>query len=527
MYDPLASGVINANQDICYSTLPDPLSFTILPSGADGNYTYSWQESVDNQQWTNIPQTDSITYQPPILNESRYYRTLVSSDFGCGTVGTSSIMVNVYDEFITGSISLTDTICYNTDANIINTINSPSGGHTPYSYVWSYSTDSGNWINIPGNNAPSYNPSLLTDTTYFRVNYISNSGCGELFSNTSQVIVLPIVVPGNIVDGQFYIYDSIADPIYMDTLSYGGDNNFSYQWEFSNDSINWNEVLGADTQFMTPGFMNLSTFYRLKVSSTYSSNCINRFSNVIDIHVYDPLASGVINANQDICYSTLPDPLSFTILPSGADGNYTYSWQESVDNQQWTNIPQTDSITYQPPILNESRYYRTLVSSDFGCGTVETSSLLIDVNDQFFQGSILNNDTICYLQDPDLLSFDINPSGGNFNSSNLYNYQWQVDNGSWNNILNANDSIYQPLNLNDSTSYRLKVSSDCMSDYTNEIYIIVNPLPDTLITGQMLVCENQLDVSYSVMSPNNDYRYQWINSDGQFVGTNESQGFID
>ena len=104
-----------------------------MPSGADGNYTYSWQESVDNQQWTNIPQTDSITYQPPILNESRYYRTLVSSDFGCGTVETSSIMVNVYDEFITGSISLTDTICYNTDANIINTINSPSGGHTPYS----------------------------------------------------------------------------------------------------------------------------------------------------------------------------------------------------------------------------------------------------------------------------------------------------------------------------------------------------------------------------------------------------------
>ena len=71
----------------------------------------------------------------------------------------------------------------------------------------------------------------------------------------------------------------------MDTLSYGGDNNFSYQWEFSNDSINWNEVLGADTTVYSPGFMNLSTFYRLKVSSTYSSNCINRFSNVIDIHV--------------------------------------------------------------------------------------------------------------------------------------------------------------------------------------------------------------------------------------------------
>ena len=528
VYDPLNSGVISTSQDICFSTQPDPLSFSTLPSGADGNYTYQWQESIDNTIWSNISSTDSTVYQPSVLDSTRYYRTLITSDFGCGTVDASSLMINVYNEFITGSINVTDTICYNTDANSVFTINPPTGGNTPYSYEWSYSNDNINWTNIFGNNSPSYNPFLLTDTTYYRVKYISNFGCGELFSNISQVIVLPIVVPGNIVDDQFLCFDSIADPLFMDTLSYGGDNNFSYQWESSLDGNIWNTIIGADTTTYEPGFMNLSTFYRLKVASTYLPNCIDRYSNAIDVHVYDPLNSGVISTSQDICFSTQPDPLSFSTLPSGADGNYTYQWQESIDNTIWSNISFTDSTVYQPPVLDSTRYFRTLVISDFGCGTVNALSLMIDVNAEFNTGTIINNDTVCYLEDPELLLFNTNPSGGNFNNSILYSYQWQSNNnGSWNNILNANDTLFQPLNLNDSTSYRIYVSSDCMADYANEVYIIVNPLPDTtLITGQMLVCENQLDVNYSVLSPNSNYRYEWVNSDGQFVGTNESQNIL-
>jgi hypothetical protein len=76
-------------------------------------------------------------------------------------------------------------------------------GNNPYSYEWTYSNDNINWTIIAGNNSPSYNPSLLTDTTYYKVNYISNSGCGQLSSNISQVIVLPIVVAGNIENDQF------------------------------------------------------------------------------------------------------------------------------------------------------------------------------------------------------------------------------------------------------------------------------------------------------------------------------------
>ena len=185
----------------------------------------------------------------------------------------------------------------------------------------------------------------------------------------------------------------------------------------------------------------------------------------------------------------------------------------------------SDSITYQPSILDSTRYYRSTVISDFGCGSVYTSSLMINVNAEFNSGLILQNDTICFLQDPELLEFINNPSGGNFNNSNVYNYQWQSnDNGIWNNINSANNNSYQALDLSDSTYFRIEVSSDCQVDLSNEVFIVVNPLPDTTtIIGQMLVCRDQLDVIYSLASLSSQYRYLWECIDANIIGTNESQ----
>ena len=153
---------------------------------------------------------------------------------------------------------------------------------------------------------------------------------------------------------------------------------------------------------------------------------------------------------------------------------------------------------------------------------------MINVNNDLNPGILNENDTICFLEDPNLIVFTSIPTGGNLNNSTQYDYQWQSnDNGIWNNIFNANDSFYQPQNLNDSTYFRVSVTSDCKVDLSSEVFIVVNPLPDTtLITGQMLVCENQINVNYSILFPNANYRYEWVNSDGQIFGTNESQNLL-
>jgi hypothetical protein len=94
---------------------------------------------------------------------------------------------------------------------------------------------------------------------------------------------------------------------------------------------------------------------------------------------------------------------------------------------------------------------------------------MINVNNDLNPGILNENDTICFLEDPNLIVFTSIPTGGNLNNSTQYDYQWQSnDNGIWNNIFNANDSFYQPQNLNDSTYFRVSVTSDCKVDLSSE-----------------------------------------------------------
>jgi hypothetical protein len=70
----------------------------------------------------------------------------------------------------------------------------------------------------------------------------------------------------------------------------------------------------------------------------------------------------------------------------------------------------------------------------------------------------------------------------------------------------------------------VEVTSDCKVDLSNEVFILVNPLPDTTnIIGQMIVCRDQSDVIYSLATPSSQYRYLWECIDANIIGTNESQ----
>ena len=525
VFDPLSSGAINASQNICYNTQPNSLSFAVLPTGADGNYTYVWQYSLDDQSWLDISFSDSLIYQPPVLDTTHFYRSTVISVFGCESENTSSLIINVYDEFITGSINVTDTICYNTDGNLITTSNMPLGGHTPYSYEWSYSTDSIVWNLLISTNLPDYDPLLLTDTTYYRVNYISNSGCGELLSNTSQVIVFPEVEPGYIENDQFLCYDSIATPLYMSLSTSGGNNNYSYQWQSSIDNISWIEQVDSIATTYSPGFMSQSTYYRMKIRTTYAPSCIDRFTNSVDIHVYDPLAPGIINSSQDICYNTQPDSLSFSTPPSGADSNYSYVWQYSLDDQSWLDIPLSDSMTYQPAILDSTRYFRSIVISDFGCGSVLTSSLMINVYDEFITGSINVTDTICYDTDGDFIITDTMPSGGHV----PYSYEWSfsTDSSSWNVISTLNIPVYDPQLLQDTTYYRVKYISNagCGELLSNTSQVIVLPLVDPgYIENDQFLCFDSLAtplyMSTAASGGDNNYVYKWQSSNDNISWSN-------
>ena len=72
-----------------------------------------------------------------------------------------------YNPFIVGSISASQSICYNTAPAQLTGV-APTGGATPYSYQWQNSTDNITFNDIPGATSLNYAPGTLTTTTYYR-----------------------------------------------------------------------------------------------------------------------------------------------------------------------------------------------------------------------------------------------------------------------------------------------------------------------------------------------------------------------
>jgi hypothetical protein len=90
---PLVSGKISpASQTIGYNTFPASLSST-LPTGGNGSYSYQWQSSTNGNTWMNEPGAQALTYVPPALRVTTYYRLVSMSNGGRVTSGTATVNV--------------------------------------------------------------------------------------------------------------------------------------------------------------------------------------------------------------------------------------------------------------------------------------------------------------------------------------------------------------------------------------------------------------------------------------------------
>jgi len=492
----------------CNGSLDGSIDLSVNGGVDNITYTYLWSNGATTEDLTGIG--------------SGTYSVTVSDANGCSTA-QSSVFIIEPDTLLSGVLGTSQTICYNTSPDTISTIISPSGGNQPYTYDWSIDDGSG-FVNLPNNNLDWFSPSNLLDTTTYRVEYSDDYQCNT-FIQFVVITILPQVEPGTIISNQFLCYDSLASDLTTGISASGGNGNFNYQWESNSNGI-WNTIQGATNILYSPGFLNSSIMYKLLVNSSNDANCITRETPIINILVYDSLQVGLISSDQTICFNTVPDVISLNTVPLGADNIFSYQWEQSLDNLNWSTINGENSDSLQSNLLSTTTYFRLVVTSDFGCGSRITNTVKITVHDEFLSGSISDNDTICYLEDPNQLGSLVPASG----ADNNYIFQWQYnDVGVWNDINGATTTLYQPTGLSDSTDYRLVVSNTFCNEelITNTINIVVNPLPDSYpIIGDMIVCSNQSDASYTLSVTPLNYRYNWFTNDGTIVGTNQSRNCL-
>ena len=229
VYEVLRAGEIGRDSTICNNTEAGEIGFSIRPSGAGGEewYGYRWQRSEDGEEYSDEPEGSDKSLLPGTLQDTVYYRVVVSSD-RCGTSDTSNaVRIAVLPELRAGKIAGADTICYNDIPRALRMLEDAQGAEGKYRYQWQDSTAGGRYADIAGKEGTMYEPGALQASTWYRLKFISDYGCGEVYSDSVKILVNPLPPEKELI-GDMSVCNNTYDLKYFFENT---EENTLYEWE--------------------------------------------------------------------------------------------------------------------------------------------------------------------------------------------------------------------------------------------------------------------------------------------------------
>ena len=498
---PIGNTTIGAAQTICVGTTPAPIT-GLLPSGGTGTYTYQWQTSVNYTTWVSVPAETNQNYVLGPISSSFYFRRIILTGICQDT--SPPVEVQVYPFISRNFISSGQTLCSNqVPSLLVGTL--PQGGNSTYTYTWESSTNNSTWQAASGGSQIDYQPPLLGSTTYFR-RRVSSGPCDNLSSSLAIVISPPL---GNnlLFSNQNICIGSSPAPI-TGNLPTGGTGVYSYTWQSSTNNSSWTTISGqTGLNYIPPGLTQ--SFYLRRVIT--SGGCLDT-TQTLSILVQDSLSNNVIFPSQTICQGILPITLSGS-LPSGGGGNWIYTWQSSLNNSSWNVIPGATFQDFLPPVLNQTMYYRRIVSGS-ACPSITSSSVVVEVHLLIGNNQIGNSQTLCSGAQPTNLTGSL-PTGGN----GVYQYVWlsSTNGNTWSSVTGGTGTTYLPPNPIQSTYYRrLIISGFCSPDSGNTVLIQADFLVGNNIIGNtQTICSGTSPQLFTGTQPtggSGGYIYTWQSS---------------
>ena len=136
-------------------------------------------------------------------------------------------------------------------------------------------------------------------------------------------------------------------------------NTFQWQSSSVDKETAWQDIPGANAATYSPGVLDATTCYRVKVSMSVT----NFYWARAVVNVLPPLQAGLLSpASQTVAYDSVPAVLAVGGL-RGGDGNYTYQWYSSTDSLNWTPLT-VFTPQYIPGGMEQTTWYRVLVTSN-------------------------------------------------------------------------------------------------------------------------------------------------------------------
>lgn len=377
----LITPVASADQVICYNTVPLPLTSTTA-TGGNETFSYQWYSSTNNSTWNFISGATGTTYQPSALTTSTYYHIVATATGSpaCGNRTSNSVLITVYANITAGTIGTAQTICYNTIPVGIAELTTATGGTGSYSYQWQSSPNNSTWTTITDSILPTLAPGALVANIYYR-RIVTSGSCGTATSTSILITVRPSLTAPVASASRIICFNTIPSALTA-TNATGGSGIFTYQWQKSPDNSVWSDITGATNYwFYSPPVLTSTTYYRLVATALGTPACGTVTSNVIIVTVLPDLNSPVVSTDQNICYNTIPLQITSTAA-TGGNETFTYQWYSSLNNSTWLLINGETGLTYQPPALTTSTYYRIVATATGipACGNKISNAILVTVN---------------------------------------------------------------------------------------------------------------------------------------------------
>ncbi|MER2995983.1 gliding motility-associated C-terminal domain-containing protein [Pontibacter populi] len=341
----------------------------------------------------------------------------------------------------------------------------------------------------------SFTTDALTESTLYYVEAVTSNGCASPAKEVVTVKVLQPVSNNAITADQTICYASTPTAL-TGSEPMGGGANYSYQWEKSEDGLNFTTITGATTQNYTPEALTTDTWFRRKVVT--DGPCKENNSNIVKITV-TPLPAVPTAANATICAGS-----SANLSITGAVANYTYRWFNAASG----GTVLRSGATFTTPELQATTTYYVEAINEAGCVSPRRA---VTVTVTPMPGApVVANQTICS-GNPAVLSVSAP------NQSLVYK---------WYNSIGeqvASGSTYNTGSLTTTTTYYVEAATTsapfCVSSRST-VVVTVTDLPTIPVVENTSVCAGEA-ATLSVLVVDPAYTYKWYTSatGGTVVGS--------
>ncbi len=374
--------------------------------------------------------------------------------------------------------------------------------------------------------------------TTILISSIKSGSCISTISANRSAVIAVTAAPNPRIEFTQGGNDSVANITVCGLVGGGGQNDMDIasgnpggssvlQWQISDDNeLSWSDAPGptatASQYVLNPiytSFENTSGTYLFRVVVTNGS-CVG-ISNSILLNVTGSsnLLPGSIGSNQNICMSGDPALLTQLSAPSGGAGTYTYQWQSSLDEIDFSNISGAISSTYDPGVISQTKYYRRVTISN-GCSDVSNNAkVLITSSVPSAPASISGYSTVC------ANSSGLNYSIAEISNVSSYNWTlpsgWSISSGSGTNSITVNSG-----SINQSGNISITATNICgIGAPRTQAISLTNGSTSAVLSGSSSVCSGSgANLQVAITGGASPYVVTYSNGSNNFTTSNYLSG---